>query len=128
MAKFITTARGWFLKEVESYLSSLGIALLVVSMFLVPTSGLRADEGDPGEEEPAAVACNDVNCNANPPTCKQKSGQTACEGTGSHGYDACAAGGCTRCGCRLCEWTTGGVCGCICSNSTTNGCPGCNGP
>jgi hypothetical protein len=122
MARLITTSRVWFLKEVESCLSSMGIALLVVSVLLVPASGLRADEGDPpGDPAP----CDQATCDNG---CKLNAAGSSCTGTRPRGYDVCNSGGCASCPCLGCFYGTGGICDCNCQlskgtcSTTTNKC------
>jgi len=98
-------------------LNSMGVALLVVSAILVPTSSLLADGGGP----PAACAGNGA-CNNG---CKLGSTGGACDP--STGNGGCTKLGTCNCSCYVCIYQgQGWLCNCqcgaggsTCQNTTT---------
>lgn len=94
MVRFFNAMAGRFFAGAETWLCSLGVALLVVSVLLVPTSRLLADDGGNGP-----LAIND---------CKAANGcVTDCayvQPSGPCNYQYPRKGGCSN-GCSLCYCT-----------------------
>jgi hypothetical protein len=124
MTRFLRGARLGLPLEAETWLYSLGFALPIISVLLVPTSRLLADDG--GGTAPAAASCLGSNgCDAG--GCAQSwynSGQCL---EGSNQAVACqwrTKDGCYGCPCLLCFYVRNPTvsCGCQCqlSNGTCN--------
>jgi hypothetical protein len=88
--------------------SSLGIALLVLSIVLVPANGVLGDNG--GKTKPLAVGClrndgcNNGNCYWTGYQCMQNDPV----------YCQWNLPGCDGCTCRVCLTGTGAACNCQC--------------
>ncbi len=111
MARFFRVARAGVFQGAETWLCSLGVALLVLSVLLVPTSRLLADDGGGS----VALAPND--CKANDGcnngcaivlpsnVCNYRTGNGGC------------TNGCSTCGCSYCQDRfTMLYCNCQCRN------------
>ena len=129
MARLFNTTARWFFQGVETWLSSLGIALLVLSILLVPTSRLLADDGGGTyiyNDCKAADGCD----TAPTPTCRQTvfTGTCPTGGPGGQGqYVACSqSGACSKCPCNYCQ-ISGQLtyCNCQCQMGT-GGCADSN--
>jgi hypothetical protein len=93
-------------------LNSMGIALLALSVVLVPTSALLADSGDNGPLAPAGCLANNGCGNG----CTLNGTGDAC--LPASGTGGCTGGGCTMCNCRGClffgqQW----FCNCQCQGA-----------
>ncbi len=101
-----------------SWLASLGLTLLILSIILVPTNGLFAEVTAP----PPVCLAND-GCNPAPPN--------NCSYGGSSCINSCNANNCSGCPCLLCRDMNGNPCGkgCCCTKANFNGeaRTGCNG-
>lgn len=109
----------------DYWLCSLGIAMLVLSLMLVPANALLADTGSGGTGPlgPAAQCLNNNGCNSGGCVLQiNKLGETYCP---IQQYDetncSWSMNGCNGCGCRGCYRRTGTICGCKCQQTS----PGC---
>ena len=130
MARLFNATAAQIIKGAETWLWSLGIALLVLSVLLVPTSRLLADDGSgttvPYNDCKAANGCD----TAPTPTCRQTvfTGTCPTGGPGGQGqYLACSqSGACSKCPCNFCQ-ISGQLtyCNCQCQIGT-GGCADAN--
>ncbi len=117
MARSFTTAVARFFSAADCWLCSLGVALLVLSVLLVPTSRALADDGGSGTlVEICDKTCNN-GCTYNGVGCSHQVGNQGC-----NALPNCSV----YCACKLCL-NSQIPCGCKCSYSPSQcymgGCP-----
>jgi len=116
MARFLRATAAGFYNGSETWLCSLGVALLVLSVLMVPTSRLLADDGSGGfGSVPPPAGCLgdpcDKGCRSTPPF--------ICPPTGPNCQIAVA--GCEDCHCTWCLINGGpGACQCSCQEFQRN--------
>ncbi len=109
MARFIHAAKGQLFDAADCWLYSLGLALLVLSIALVPVNRMLADSGDGGSPDVAGCKANN-GCNV---SCQRQQNGTCPDP--SNDYTNCGKGvqGCILCGCIACLDNTA-ICDCQC--------------
>ena len=123
MTKLVKATTARLLEEAENCLCSLGVALLVLSVLLVPTSGLLADTGGRGPLVPVVCLANN-GCNNG---CAQVMSNGSCNGRPNTSDGCTGDTECSNCGCSGCKiGRNGAFCNCQCqasdsgcSNNTT---------
>jgi hypothetical protein len=109
MVRFIRAAKGKMSDGADCYLGSLGFALLVLSILLVPTNRMLADTGGGGS--PLAVGCKANNgCNISC-TLLQNG---FCSSPDNTTCGTAKVPGCSACGCGGCFYGLMNLCGCQC--------------
>lgn len=130
MVRLFSVAASRCGRVTDTYLWSMGVTLLVLSVCLVPTNGLLADEGD-GDLGGLVIAVGQRTCLANNGCangCKTSLSGGAClGGYNTGGVELCNADAtnCVNCPCRGCLQMSGDICNCQCQSSSA-GCKNVN--
>jgi hypothetical protein len=110
-----------FSNVVGFWLWSLGLALLVLSVLLVPTSRVLSDTGGAGPLGAGGCLAHD-GCNSGG-CALLKPAYTNCDISNDRSNCSWNVGGCQGCGCRQCiDTDTGLNCDCWCSNTGNASC------